>query len=126
MVDGARDALQELARRYRLALVTTRPKVEAYRWLDHHGLADTFDFVTTNDDVDHRKPHPEGIFHTAESLRVPVNHCVMVGDTVDDLESARQAGALTIAVMTGMDDEDALVMADMTVNSVADLPKILT
>jgi len=125
-VEGMRETLQQLSRRYRLALLTTRTRREAIRWLEHHGLVECFAVVTTNDDVRHRKPDPEGILRTAEELKVAVNRCAVVGDTTEDLEAARQAGALSIAVMGGLGDEEELARADMQVASMAELPDILT
>ncbi|MGC8836914.1 MAG: AI-2E family transporter [Anaerolineae bacterium] len=124
-VDGMRDALQALARRYRLGLLTTRPRREAIRWLEHHGLMDTFAVITANDDVHHRKPDPEGVLRSAERLNLPPNCCLVVGDTPDDVEAAKRAGALSAAVLTGLGREEDLADADLLVQSVAELPELL-
>ncbi|MBC7223736.1 MAG: AI-2E family transporter [Anaerolineae bacterium] len=125
LVEGMREALQALARRYRLGLLTTRPRREVIRWLEHHGLMDTFAVVTTNDDVRHRKPDPEGVLRSAEKLNLPPNRCLVVGDTPDDVEAAQRAGALSAAVLTGLGSEEDLIGADLQVRSVAELPQIL-
>lgn len=124
-VEGMREAVQKLSRRYRLALLTSRSRREAIRWLEHHGLADAFAVITANDDVHYRKPDPEGVLRTAEALNLPPNRCVVVGDTADDLEAAERAGALSIAVLSGLGTEQELAQADMRVASVAELPDIL-
>ncbi len=124
-VHGMREALQALARKYRLGLLTTRPRREAIRWLEHHGLIDTFAVITANDDVRHRKPDPEGVLRSAERLNLPPNRCLVVGDTPDDVEAAKRAGALSAAVLTGLGREEELADADLLVQSVAELPELL-
>ncbi|MGQ9458797.1 MAG: AI-2E family transporter [Anaerolineae bacterium] len=124
-VDGMREALQSLARRYRLGLLTTRPRREAIRWLEHHGLVDLFSVVTASDDVRHRKPDPEGVLRSAERLNLPPSRCLVVGDTPDDVRAAKGAGALSAAVLTGLGQEEDLAEADLLVQSVAELPELL-
>lgn len=47
----------------------------------------------TDEEVDRFKPHPRGLFFTAEKLCVPVMNCFFVGDRDDkDGECARRAG----------------------------------
>lgn len=42
------------------------------------------------------KPNPDPIFQAAEVLDVDVGACVLVGDSVTDIEAAKRAGACSI------------------------------
>jgi beta-phosphoglucomutase-like phosphatase (HAD superfamily) len=76
------------------------------RFLTHHHLDDLFDVVITRDDVRRLKPHPEPIFKAAETLGLSSEQCVMVGDTLADIRSARAATARASAVIRCAKDRD--------------------
>jgi phosphoglycolate phosphatase len=48
------------------------------------------------------KPHPALLLHAAEQLEAAPDACVMIGDTVLDIEAGRRAGMRTVAVTHGM------------------------
>lgn len=110
-VDGVCEAVQELSQRYHLAIVTTRSHREAEAFLSQQGLADVIEVITGRDDTWRIKPHPSPVRHTAEQLGVPVERCLMVGDTTVDIEAARSAGARSVGVLCGFGDEDELEKA---------------
>jgi histidinol-phosphate aminotransferase len=93
LVDGA--ALERLGERYSLGIVTGRPRRDTDEFLDRFGLTDRFDTVVTREDALF-KPDPAPVRLAME--RLDVTRAWMLGDTRDDLESARAAGALPIAV----------------------------
>lgn len=121
LVPGAAQALRELNQRYRLGLVTTRDRHSTMRFLTRHHLDELFEVIVTRDDVRRLKPHPEPIFKAAEMLDLSPEQCVMVGDTLADINAARAASAPAVGVLTGFGDKDALSGADLVVPSVADL-----
>jgi phosphoglycolate phosphatase len=49
--------------------------------------------------------------HAAKQLGVPVERCVMVGDTTVDVKSARRAGAGAVAVLCGFGEREELERA---------------
>jgi len=99
-----RDALARLARRCRLGIVTGRPRADARRFLDDHGLSDLFSSVVTMEDAP-SKPDPAPVRLAME--RLGVRHAWMVGDTPDDLRAARAAGVLPVGVPAPGDDPEA-------------------
>jgi len=121
IVPGTGLALRNLRVRYRLGLVTTRDRRSTLRFLTHHHLDDLFDVVITRDDVRRLKPHPEPIFKAAETLGLSSEQCVMVGDTLADIRSARAANAAAVGVLTGFGGEDDLDEADLVLESVVEL-----
>ncbi len=57
--------------------------------------------VVTRDEVTHAKPDPDLFLRAAERLRVPIEHSIVVGDSVWDLLAARRAGALGVGLLSG-------------------------
>lgn len=44
------------------------------------------------------KPHPAPILHIAEQWQTDPKHLIMVGDSIDDMKSGKQAGATTVLI----------------------------
>lgn len=100
-VEGSHELLKALQGRYKLAVVTTRARPEACAFLGQLGLKEYFPVVITRQDVMRLKPHPEPVRRAAQLLGVPPERCIMVGDTVPDVRSARRAGAWAVGVLSG-------------------------
>lgn len=98
-----RHFLEKLAVGYRLAVVTGRPRSDANEFLERWGLTDLFDAVVTREDA-LPKPDPAPVRLAME--RVGSTRAWMLGDTVDDLQAARAAGALPIGVIAPGDDPE--------------------
>ena len=60
-----------------------------------------FDAVITGNDVEKRKPDPEGLNKCLEQMEVAPGDAIYVGDSVIDMQASRAAGVLPIAVLTG-------------------------
>jgi 2-phosphoglycolate phosphatase len=63
------------------------------------GWQEIFGSVITGDDIEHQKPHPEGVLKAAAELGVMPQECAFVGDSPADLKAGRAAGAKSIAVV---------------------------
>lgn len=118
-VSGSPEMLRELAGRYRLAVVTSRPRHEALAFLAQYDLAGLFSAVITRDDVRRLKPHPMPVLKAAEKLGVSPLQCVMVGDTEVDVRAAKAAGALAVGVLCGFGESDDFGDADLVIESTA-------
>lgn len=110
-VAGVEDMLPTLKERYRLAVVTTRDRGDTEAFLDQYGLRDLFEALATSESTWRLKPHPAPVRHVAGQLGVPVERCVMVGDTTVDVRAARQAGAWSVAVLCGFGERKELERA---------------
>ncbi|HET7632525.1 MAG TPA: aminotransferase class I/II-fold pyridoxal phosphate-dependent enzyme [Gemmatimonadaceae bacterium] len=87
-----------LAREYPLAIVTGRPRADAEWFLARVGIADCFRGVVAREDGP-LKPDP---FPVARALQLlGVTRAWMLGDTPDDIRSARGAGVLPLGVVLG-------------------------
>ncbi|WP_447984712.1 HAD family hydrolase [Nitrospira sp. Nam74] len=67
--------------------------------------------IITRDQVRHAKPDPDLFLAAAESLGVPIETAVVVGDSVWDLLAARRASALGVGLLSGGYGQDELERA---------------
>ncbi|HHB76934.1 MAG TPA: HAD family hydrolase [Desulfobulbus sp.] len=92
---GIRSLLDRLARQgIGLSVATNAPACFAGRMLTHLGLEAFFDRIVGSEDVPRSKPHPAMLLDILTSYGyVPGrDRALMVGDSVKDMEAARQAG----------------------------------
>ncbi len=120
--------LEELARRFRLAIFTGRLRSETQITLDRFARNLTFDPIVATDDVVQGKPHPEGLNKIA--VAVPGAKLWYIGDTVDDARSAKSAGVPFIGVAAPgnprRDELAALLRADNAVAVLDDINQLET
>jgi HAD superfamily hydrolase (TIGR01509 family) len=57
--------------------------------------------VVTSDEVEHAKPEPDLFLVAAEKLKVKMEDCIVVGDSVWDLLGAQRARALGVGLLCG-------------------------
>jgi len=67
--------------------------------------------VITRDQVAHAKPDPDLFLAAAAKLDVPIDSCIVVGDSVWDLLAARRARALGVGLLSGGYGQDELERA---------------
>ncbi len=93
-----KDLLKMLNEEYRLAIVTGRPKSEAFMTLEKEKTIDLFHAVICMEDVENDKPDPQGIFLALKELKAKSGK--YFGDTPNDIQAARRAGMEPIGVAT--------------------------
>jgi HAD superfamily hydrolase (TIGR01509 family) len=99
LVEGARQAVERLIEAgLTVALVTSGDRGRVERELAAHGLDRVFGVVVCGPDVARKKPHPEALLLALARLGVPPGSAVYVGDSPEDVEMARNAGAWSIGV----------------------------
>jgi len=81
--------LEELNRHFQFAIFTGRPNGDAELTLNRHANGVVFHPLIGMDDVEHHKPHPEGLLRILEAN--PGRKVYYIGDTVDDARCARAA-----------------------------------
>ena len=69
---------------------------------------DTFAVVRGQRDGVPKKPAPDAVFSILNTLGVEPAHCLYVGDTKVDMQTGKNAGAVTAGVLWGFRDEDEL------------------
>ena len=109
LIEGARGAVSRLvAAGLAVALVTSGDRGRVTRELAAHGLDGVFGVVVCGPDTAHKKPHPEALLLALERLRVTPGRAVYVGDSPEDVEMARRAGAWSIGIPGGFPNAAAL------------------
>ena len=86
---------------YRMALVSNKTQLLSRRILDVFGLSRHFEAVVCADTIPQRKPSPEPLLYVLSTLRVPVAHAVMVGDSEIDIMAGKACSMRTVAVTHG-------------------------
>jgi len=123
------DALEKLSKKARLALTTRRhvPKSEAVKQLEKFGLARYFEVIMTGVDTASPKPSPEPIFKCSREMGVSITNCMVVGDSITDIEAGKNAGTRTVAVFSGIFSREELQKAnpDLILDNVTELPDYL-
>jgi phosphoglycolate phosphatase len=90
---GLLEAVAAAARRASLAVLTNKPEGLSRTLLDGFGWSQFFQWVIGGDSGFPRKPDPSGLSHLIRHAAVAPGACLMVGDSMIDVETARGAGA---------------------------------
>jgi pyrophosphatase PpaX len=93
-----------------VAVVTSKRRVSVEMALEiFPGLRNVVDRFVTLEDTKHHKPHPEPLLRALQLLGgIPKERAAYVGDSPFDVEAARAAGLMSVAVSWGAFSEDAL------------------
>jgi phosphoglycolate phosphatase len=97
-VEGVR-RLRETGRE--LAVVSNKPCAMCVHILDALGFEGAFSLVLGGDSLPHKKPDPAPLLHALESLDVPPERAMMVGDGAQDMRAGHAAGCATAAALWG-------------------------
>lgn len=121
-----RDTLASLGP-WRLAAVTNKRRdttLEAFRAA---GILEFLSVVVGGDSAPHKKPSPDPILQAASQLGVLPETCAVVGDTENDVNAGKAAGARTIGVTWGYGTRKRLESAgvDYLIESPDALPPLV-
>ena len=127
LIPGMKQALALLQERFRLAIVTARTQHATDAFLDEFSLHSHFECVATARTCSRTKPHPAPLLWAAEQMKLPIEACLMVGDTPIDIRTGVAAGTHTIGVLCGFGERDELESAGATLilESTSHLPSVL-
>jgi HAD superfamily hydrolase (TIGR01509 family) len=127
VIQGVREMLDELSRRYALAVVSARDERTTRMFLEDAQLSQFFKCIATAQTCEHTKPYPDPILWAARKMNVPVEACLMVGDTTVDIRAGRSAGTQTVGVLCGFGERAELEGkgADLILATTSDLVDVL-
>jgi phosphoglycolate phosphatase-like HAD superfamily hydrolase len=127
LIPGIKQALELLQERYRLAIVTARTQHATDAFLDEFSLRSHFECVATARTCARTKPHPAPLLWAAKQMQLPIEACLMVGDTPIDVRTGVAAGTQTIGVLCGFGEKDELenAGANLVLESTSHLPSVL-
>lgn len=110
------------SKQFKTAVVTGRPRGEAEIGLKLLGIRNTY--LVSDSDVIESKPAPEGINQC--KTYYGATDCWMLGDTPDDIQAAKAAGALAIGIAESESANNLYQAgADLVVASVNELERLL-
>lgn len=97
---GTNELLQLSRQKIRAAIATTGGRKATDALLKRIKLPAEFP-VLTGDDVEKAKPSPDVFVAAAKRLRVAIEDCIIVGDSVWDLLAAGRKSALGVGLLSG-------------------------
>ena len=109
------------------ALVTNGGRAPASQVLSKFGFDKYLSSVITRDEVRSLKPDPEGVLKTLSFLKIRADQAVFVGDSTIDIEAAKKAGVLSVALANGMYRPGPLAARapDYLIAGIGDVEKIV-
>ncbi len=121
----AKEVLEYFKRRNQ-AVITNKPNPFAGDILRALGVEQYFVSVIAGESEYPKKPNPTSVQAIMSRCGVKPEETLLVGDSPVDIETGRNAGALTIGLTHGFSDEDELTMAapDFMARNFEDLLKL--
>lgn len=126
LISGAGDTVAELEQKgYRLGVVSSGNDRRVNREIKELGLADFFEVVICHEQINNRKPHPEGIEIALHRLGVAPIQSAYVGDSPEDIEMGKRANVMTVGVRSSYPTSWKLLSEepDIYLESFADLTR---
>jgi len=128
-IPGVDDCLRELnARGITTACQTGMTLSEAKSLLEHFNLLHYFSVMVTLDDIKNTRPDPEAMYLILKKLNITdKSKCLYIGDTVKDIQFARNAGVKIACVTTGPQSRETLAKEkpDYLMHNLIELPKLI-
>lgn len=125
---GALELLDALAERgLPMAVLTNKPDKPALKILAHLGILKRFTHVVPGDGPLGKKPDPAGLAYILGAVNVLPSDAVLVGDSLQDLQTARAAGTSFVAFLGGLGDAGAITAAtpEVTVKTLPEITALL-
>lgn len=122
---GVLDCLRRLHGSRPMAIVTSSKPDHFALAHARTGLASFFEFVLTNADYTHTKPHPEPYLTAAGRLGVDPASCLVIEDTERGLQAARAAGMRCVVVPGDLGATGDFRGADAVLASVREVPAVV-
>ena len=129
--DGVLPLVQDISRRYRIALISNYPCGRSLRdALGKIGLLDKFEDVVVSGEVGYVKPHPLPFETTLRHLKLKAQDCVYVGDNwLADIQGAKRIGMQAVYITQYVPYEkivpsDNDFQPDARINHIEELRKI--
>lgn len=90
--------LEAIAPRYHIALVSTAAAAGINAVLDRFGRREAFELILTQEQVQRKKPAPDGFLMAMEHFHVPAQRTIIFEDSPEGIAAARACGAQCFVV----------------------------
>lgn len=129
LIPNVAATLKTLSEKSKLTLITMRhvPKEVISKELDYFRISHYFNHVVTALDTSKPKPSPEALILCARALDIEICECLIAGDSVNDVQAGKAAGAGTVAVLSGLFGREALAKEnpDLILQDLNQLPQFI-
>jgi len=128
LMPGAIETLKELKRmKLKIGICTSSSDKAANYILQRFNIKDFFQIVVTRDKVKYVKPHTEQFEVVLKALDVTPKTALIVGDSVVDMQSARELKIIAVGLPTGTSTMEQLKNngANYLITSLTDLPVLI-
>lgn len=117
--------LSKLRKKYKLAILSDAPRIQAWIRLAAMQIQDKFDLVVTFDETKSKKPSLKPFLYILKKLKLKPEECVMIGDSLKrDIAPAKEIGFKTVFAKYGGNYESAKVKPDYVINDIKEILKI--
>jgi len=130
LFDNELETLKQLKYNFKskIAILTTssvKETIEKCKKFD--GFIELFDEILGRDNLKNLKPNPEGILKLGKKWDIKVSNIIMVGDMKNDILCGKNAGCITIGVLSGFSTLEQMKEwnADFIINHIGEIPLIL-
>jgi len=89
------------ARKFKIACVTNKPMQHTQALLKQSGIKSLFDYIVAGDTLTAKKPDPAPLLYACDKIGVPPRKSIMVGDSINDIQAAKNAGIPSIGLTYG-------------------------
>lgn len=113
------------ARGIKMAVATMKPRGATWGVLENLGVVPFMEHIFSADDMAAPKPDPWSVEESARRVGVLPEECMMVGDSMTDVGSGINAGAVSVAVMGGYYDQEKMRHSG-AMYSICDIGEVLT
>ncbi len=86
---------------FRMACVTNKPRFLSLQVLKNSGLKGFFEVLVAGNDLDKKKPSGLPFLYAANQLGLSSMDCVVIGDSQNDIDAAKDSGMAILLVTWG-------------------------
>ncbi|MBN2042559.1 MAG: HAD family phosphatase [Candidatus Aenigmarchaeota archaeon] len=113
---GAKECVERMDG-FAMAICSVSRREEVLKALRIIGIENKFDVIIVNEDVEKRKPDPEGFLVAAKRLGFPPRECVVIEDAEKGVIAGNVAGMKVIAVPSEYTKDKDFSKADLVLES---------
>lgn len=124
-IKDVKTVLKELAKKYKMAIVTTSRRVDFELIHKNRGIVDFMDFVLCEEDYERAKPYPDPYLKALEIFGARAEDAVVVEDSNRGLKAAKSANIDCIVVENEFTLTQDFSQADFYIKRFDELLKIL-
>lgn len=124
-IDGVEEVLQQLSKRYHMAIVTSALRNDFLTIHERTGFLQYFEFFLSNGDYTHSKPSPEPYQVGLNRFGCSANEAVVIEDTLRGIRAGNAADITTIAIPNEMNHSFDFSEATYRINAISELPALL-